>query len=97
MWTDLDIIHIQHWFIACRGDLGSARKTARGLNLYSWRQNYEREAISAFWGNAAFMRECVPPGSPIAKALTIYLIITTDGEIKKALITPNNTVAQCIV
>lgn len=60
-------------------------------------KDYEREAISAFWGNAAFMRECISPGSPIAEALTIYLVISTDGEIKKASITPSNTVAQCIV
>jgi hypothetical protein len=59
-------------------------------------KNYEMEATKAFWSNAAFMRECAPPDSPIAEPLTILFVVKTDGSTGDISIIPDTAVARCI-
>ena len=57
---------------------------------------FEMEAIRAFWGDAAFMRECAPPQAATADSVTIYFEVRTDGSLGELLITPDTPVGRCI-
>lgn len=59
-------------------------------------QAYEMKAVGAFWGDAQFMRLCVPPSAPIAGPLTIYAEIKPDGAMGELVIVPKTAVARCI-
>ncbi len=59
-------------------------------------KTYEMEATKVFWGNATFMRECAPPGSPVAEPLTILFVVKKDGTMGEMSITPETKVAACI-
>jgi hypothetical protein len=59
-------------------------------------REYEMKASQAFWGDAGFMRECVPPSAPIAESLTIYFEVKGDGRMGQLEITPQTKVAKCI-
>lgn len=57
---------------------------------------YEIDAIKAFWGNAAFMRECAPPGTPVAEHLKILFVVKRDGTLGEIVIAPETKVGSCI-
>jgi hypothetical protein len=59
-------------------------------------QSYEQKAVAAFFGDAAFMRECVAPDGPIAQPLTIYFEVKPGGRMGKLVIYPQTDVAKCI-
>lgn len=57
---------------------------------------YQMQATQAFWGNAAFMKECVPPGSQNVDSFSIFLEIKADGQMGQLDFKPTTAVAQCI-
>jgi hypothetical protein len=57
---------------------------------------YERTAVQAFWGDAAFMRECAPSNGPVASPFEIYLEILPNGRIGRSLFVPETTTAKCV-
>jgi len=59
-------------------------------------RQYEEGAVRRFWGDARFMQECAPKGSPIAEPLTIYFEVGADGRMGRLLITPETAVGKCI-
>lgn len=59
-------------------------------------RQFEQEVVRAFWGDASFMRECAPTGSPVTDPLTIYVEVKTDGRMGTLAITPDTQVARCI-
>jgi hypothetical protein len=59
-------------------------------------RQYELEATRTFWGDASFMQECVPPGTPAPGPLTIYIQVRPDGSMGSVVITPDTPLAACI-
>jgi hypothetical protein len=57
---------------------------------------YQMQATQAFWGNAAFMKECAPPGSQNVEPFSIFLEIKADGQMGQLDFKPTTAVAQCI-
>lgn len=57
---------------------------------------FEIKAVQAFWGDAAFMQECVPPDADSPEPLVIYFVVTPDGFLGELVISPQNDVARCI-
>jgi hypothetical protein len=58
---------------------------------------YEMTAVSAFWGDAKFMRTCSPVGSPIPEPHSIFVEIMPNGKMGELVITPNTPFATCIM
>jgi hypothetical protein len=54
------------------------------------------KAVQAFWGDASFMQECVPPNTPIADPLIIYFAVKRDGSMGEFVSNPETAVANCI-
>jgi len=59
-------------------------------------KNIEMEVVKNFWGDAKFMMQCVPPGSPIHKPFTIYIEILKTGKIGQLAFTLNTKATKCI-
>ncbi len=59
-------------------------------------KNFEAEVVRNFWGDAKFMMQCVPPGSPIHKPFTIYIEILKTGKIGELAFTLNTNATKCI-
>jgi len=59
-------------------------------------RRYEQRAVERFWGDAAFMSECAPPGSPIPERLTIFFEVRSDGAMGELSIRPQTETAMCI-
>lgn len=59
-------------------------------------KNIEMEVVKNFWGNAKFMMQCIPPGSPIHKPFTIYIEILKTGKIGQLAFTLNTKATKCI-
>ena len=57
---------------------------------------FEMRTVQAFWGDTAFMRECVPPDADSPEPLVIYFEVELDGSLGELVITPENDVARCI-
>ena len=56
---------------------------------------YEPGAMHEFWGDAQFMRLCVPGNAP-AEKLTLYVEILEDGTIGQLAVTPKTMAGVCI-
>jgi hypothetical protein len=74
--------------------VAEARSTAGAFA--SQDPEYRRAAVQAFWGDAAFMRECAPPGAPLAQAFDIYFEVQSSGARGRILVDPVTEVAQCV-
>ncbi len=59
-------------------------------------RDYEMQAVSTFWGDAAFMQKCTPKAAPIPDDLDIYVIINSNGSMSDLYIFPNSTTGKCI-
>jgi hypothetical protein len=77
--------------------------TARDLDARNRRdtatpagREFERKVVSAFWGDAAFVRECAPPDAPVPEPFTIWLEIKRDGSMGALVMEPETSVAKCI-
>ena len=57
---------------------------------------YEAIATQDFWGDAGFMRECVPPDSALPEPLVIYYEVLPNGSLGDLTIIPTTAVSQCI-
>ena len=57
---------------------------------------FETSVVRHFWGDAKFMRVCVPPDTPIPESFTIYVEILSDGSVGEFVFTRNNVVTKCI-
>ncbi|RZV37300.1 MAG: hypothetical protein EX272_05760 [Chromatiales bacterium] len=57
---------------------------------------FEMTAVQAFWGDAAFMRECVPADAELPEPLTIFFEVESNGALGELVIAPQNEVARCI-
>jgi hypothetical protein len=55
-------------------------------------RDYRGVALQTFWGDAAFMRACAPPGTPVAAPFDIYFEIQTNGRIGRILFAPETVV-----
>jgi hypothetical protein len=53
-------------------------------------------SAKAFWGDASFMRECVPASVKIAAPFTIYFEVRPDGALGDVLFVPETKTAECI-
>ena len=86
--------------LATAGCVGSGTRAATAAEVMCadlvGGQEYEIAATRAFWGDAAFMAECVPPSDPIPEALSINLLVRPDGSVGRLAITPTTRVARCI-
>jgi hypothetical protein len=58
---------------------------------------YEAPAITAFWGDTAFMRRCAPPAAPLAETFIIYVAISPSGKPTYQTAEPMTAVAQCVL
>ena len=58
--------------------------------------DYERQALSAFWGDMAFMNKCAPAGAPIAAPFDIYVEILPSGRTGRTLFQPETETAKCV-
>ncbi len=59
--------------------------------------SYEMVAVQAFWGDAAFMQQCVPQGTlPLPSPMKIYVEISADGHMGNAHFFPNSKTAECV-
>jgi hypothetical protein len=58
--------------------------------------DYESQALPIFWGDAAFMRTCVPVNAPLPKPFSMYVIISNSGATVDQAAEPLTPVAQCI-
>ena len=56
---------------------------------------YEPGAIHEFWGDAQFMRLCVPAEAP-AEKLTVFVEILENGAIGQLAVTPKTMAGVCI-
>ncbi len=59
-------------------------------------KNIEMEVVKNFWGDAKFMMQCVPPGSPIHEPFTIYIEILKTGKIGQLAFTLDTKATKCI-
>ena len=59
-------------------------------------QEYEMVVVQNFWGDAKFMRTCVPQDSPLLEPITIYLVIDESGSLNNMEIFPESELASCI-
>lgn len=59
-------------------------------------QTYEPIAVAAFWGDAAFMQACAPPGGPAPQPFTIYFEVLQTGQLGLVVFNPETEVARCI-
>lgn len=59
-------------------------------------QTYEPIAVAAFWGDAAFMQTCAPPGGPAPQPFTIYFEVLQTGQLGLVVFNPETDVARCI-
>lgn len=59
-------------------------------------KRYESAVGAAFWGDAAFMQTCVPPGSPLAQPFDIFIAIGADGAMTDLTFEPETDAARCI-
>jgi hypothetical protein len=57
---------------------------------------YSMISAKAFWGDASFMRECVPASVKIAAPFTIYFEVRPDGALGDVLFVPETKTAECI-
>ena len=55
---------------------------------------FEKSIVRDFWGDPHFMRQCLPPGSPLHKPFTIYIEILKTGEIGQLVFTVNTKVTS---
>jgi hypothetical protein len=69
---------------------------ARLKDCESQEAGYEGRAVVAFWGDTAYMTECLPPDPRTAEALKIFAEIRPNGTMGQLEIEPNNAMAQCI-
>lgn len=59
-------------------------------------QSYEATAVAAFWGDAAFLQACAPPGGPAPQPFTIYFEVLRNGQLGLVVFHPETDVARCI-
>lgn len=57
---------------------------------------FEMKAVGAFWGNAAFMQECVPADAVSLAPIVIYFEVVPDGSLGELVVSPEDDVARCI-
>ena len=57
---------------------------------------YEMTSTREFWGDASFMKDCVPPGSPVQAPFAIYFEVLPNGHLGSLLFAPATPLSACI-
>ena len=57
---------------------------------------YEMESIKAFWGDASFLRQCLPPHQSTPEPFVIYFEVLPSGELGATVFEPLTNLAKCI-
>ena len=57
---------------------------------------YEMVSVKEFWGDASFMKDCVPPNSAPPASLTIYFEVLPSGQLGSVTSEPDTAVSTCI-
>jgi|WetSurMetagenome_2_1015567.scaffolds.fasta_scaffold05984_1 hypothetical protein len=79
------------------GTIQSSDFTDRSKASAAREPNYEAQAGPVFWGDAAFMRKCVPSAAPLPKPFTMYVVISPSGKPTYQTAEPMTDVAQCVL
>lgn len=59
--------------------------------------SYEMKAMPAYFGTGDVMRRCAPPNAPVAAPFTLYISVSSSGQIEGQSAFPATDVAQCII
>lgn len=57
---------------------------------------YEKIVVSNFWGDAKFLKKCVPSDSPSPSPFRIYFEVFENGKMGKLIFLPETNVTKCI-
>ena len=92
----ISAVLISSAFIANASDIDAMEARHQASIASNEGKTYEMKAAQAFFGDAAFMRECAPPGVTTPETVTIYFEVMPAGKMGELLILPEGKVSKCI-
>ena len=60
-------------------------------------KQFEIEVIQQFTKQGAILRACLPDSKPLHDQLKFFIVISSDGTLKEAIVQPEGSIAECIL
>jgi hypothetical protein len=60
-------------------------------------KQFEIEVIQQFTKQGAILRACLPDSKPFHDKLVFFIVISSDGTLKDAVVQPEGSIAECIL